>query len=152
APAADLPHGRPDGQAEDEGEDDERQALHGEQAAAAGHDAEPEPAPPAPRGLAVRRLELRGRLRWTGLHRAGSASPSAMSATSSTGRLVDVGDTALHVVERGDGFPILLLHGGPGLDHHEFADYLDPLADAHRLILVDQRAQGRSAPADPATW
>jgi proline iminopeptidase len=75
-----------------------------------------------------------------------------MSATSSTGRLVDVGDTALHVVERGDGFPILLLHGGPGLDHHEFADYLDPLADAHRLILVDQRAQGRSAPADPATW
>jgi proline iminopeptidase len=75
-----------------------------------------------------------------------------MSAPSSTGRLVDVGDTSLHVVERGSGHPLLLLHGGPGLDHHEFADYLDPLADDHRLILVDQRAQGRSAPADPATW
>jgi proline iminopeptidase len=75
-----------------------------------------------------------------------------MSAPSRTGRLVDIGDTRLHVVELGQGPPLLLLHGGPGLDHHEFADYLDPLADAHRLVLVDQRAQGRSAPADPATW
>jgi proline iminopeptidase len=80
------------------------------------------------------------------------ASSGAMCALSSTGRLVDVGDTQLHVVERGDGCPLLLLHGGPGLDHHEFADYLDPLADRLRLILVDQRAQGRSAPCDPATW
>lgn len=75
-----------------------------------------------------------------------------MCALSGTGRLVDVGDTRLHVVEQGAGFPLLVLHGGPGLDHHEFADYLDPLADGHRLILVDQRAQGLSAPCDPATW
>jgi proline iminopeptidase len=63
------------------------------------------------------------------------------------GRLVDVGDTRLFVVEVGseDGYPILVLHGGPGLDHHEFGDYLDPLADrGYRLLLVDQRAQGRS--------
>ena len=66
--------------------------------------------------------------------------------------MVDIGDTRLHVVERGRGYPLLLLHGGPGLDHHEFADYLDPLADEHRLLFVDQRAQGRSDPADPATW
>jgi proline iminopeptidase len=77
---------------------------------------------------------------------------SAMSAPSSTARMVDIGDTRLHVVERGRGYPLLILHGGPGLDHHEFADYLDPLADEHRLLLVDQRAQGRSEPADPVTW
>src|SRR2546430_1558963 len=76
----------------------------------------------------------------------------AMSAPSSDGRLVDIGDTRLNVVERGRGYPLLLLHGGPGLDHHEFADYLDPLAGTPRLLLIDQRAQGRSAPADPATW
>lgn len=76
----------------------------------------------------------------------------AMCALSSTGRLVDIGDTRLHVVERGVGFPLLLLHGGPGLDHHEFGDYLDPLADRHRLVLVDQRAQGRSPACDPETW
>ena len=34
---------------------------------------------------------------------------------------------------------------GPGLDHHEFADYLDPLTEGGiRLVLVDQRACGRS--------
>src|SRR5947209_3902464 len=73
------------------------------------------------------------------------------------GRLVDIGDTRLYVDERGapDAFPLLVFHGGPGLDHHEFGDYLDPLsADGHyRLVLVDERAQGesdRSAP--PQTW
>jgi hypothetical protein len=36
--------------------------------------------------------------------------------------VIDVGDTRLHVVERGapDGLPLLILHGGPGLDHTEF--------------------------------
>ncbi|HEY6567862.1 MAG TPA: alpha/beta fold hydrolase, partial [Actinomycetota bacterium] len=66
-----------------------------------------------------------------------------------------IDDTSLWVVERGpeDGFPLLVLHGGPGLDHHEFADYLDPLIDRGiRLCLVDQRAQGRSPRADPGTW
>lgn len=67
-------------------------------------------------------------------------------------RYVDVGDTRLFVVERGSGFPVIVLHGGPGLDHHEFGDYLDPLTDHYRLVLVDQRAHGRSDPAPPETW
>ncbi len=68
------------------------------------------------------------------------------------GRHVRIDDTRLYVVGRGEGFPLLVLHGGPGLDHHEFADELDPLGDAYRLILVDQRAQGRSDPAPVSTW
>ncbi|PZS26934.1 MAG: hypothetical protein DLM59_17375 [Pseudonocardiales bacterium] len=71
------------------------------------------------------------------------------------GRLVDVGGTRLYVEQRGPehGLPVFVLHGGPGLDHHEFADYLDPLADTSRLLLVDQRAQGRSdRDSDPSTW
>lgn len=71
------------------------------------------------------------------------------------GRLVGIGATRLFVVEGGpaDGHPILILHGGPGLDHHEFGDYLDPLADrGYRLVLVDQRAQGGSDRAAPDTW
>jgi proline iminopeptidase len=70
------------------------------------------------------------------------------------GRRVDIGDTALWVVERGaaDGYPLILLHGGPGDDHHEFGDYLDPLADRHRLLLVDQRGQGKSGPSKESTW
>lgn len=70
----------------------------------------------------------------------------ASPATASSGRLVDIGGTHLFVVLRGpaEAPPLLVLHGGPGLDHHEFADYLDPLTDSYRLLLVDQRAQGRS--------
>jgi proline iminopeptidase len=69
------------------------------------------------------------------------------------GRLVEAGDTSLFVVERGAGpMPLLLLHGGPGLDHSLFGDYLDGLSDTCRLLFVDLRSQGRSEPADPRSW
>ncbi|HJP66795.1 MAG TPA: alpha/beta fold hydrolase [Actinomycetota bacterium] len=64
-------------------------------------------------------------------------------------------DTSLNVVEVGDAdrYPILILHGGPGLDHHEFGDYLHPLADrGYRLLFVDLRSQGASPPSPPQTW
>jgi proline iminopeptidase len=68
-------------------------------------------------------------------------------------RHVDVSDTRLHVVERGgDGLPLLVVHGGPGLDHHEFGDYLDPLGYDVHLVFVDLRSQGLSDPAPPETW
>jgi pimeloyl-ACP methyl ester carboxylesterase len=68
---------------------------------------------------------------------------------------LNVGDTTLFADLRGPDHlpPLIVLHGGPGLDHHEFADYLDPLQDTVRLVLLDMRAQGesdRSAPED--TW
>jgi proline iminopeptidase len=48
---------------------------------------------------------------------------------------------------------LLVLHGGPGLDHHEFGDYLDPLTERGiKLVLVDQRACGRSERPSPQTW
>lgn len=75
-----------------------------------------------------------------------------MPLMEQTERLVDIGDTRLFVAERGDGFPLLVLHGGPGLDHAMFADYLDPLTDHYRLVLVDQRSQGRSEETAPETW
>jgi proline iminopeptidase len=66
--------------------------------------------------------------------------------------LVDVGDTRLHVTERGTGdLPLFVLHGGPGLDHTMFGSYLDALGDRCRLLLVDERGTGRSEPAPPAT-
>jgi proline iminopeptidase len=73
------------------------------------------------------------------------------------GRLVEVADTRLFVEERGapGGFPLLVFHGGPGLDHTMFGDYLDPLTDggAYRLVLADERACGRSDRTAPReTW
>jgi proline iminopeptidase len=67
--------------------------------------------------------------------------------------LVDVGDTRLNVEERGAGdLALIALHGGPGLDHTMFGAWLDPLGDACRLLLVDERSQGRSEPSAPETW
>jgi pimeloyl-ACP methyl ester carboxylesterase len=57
---------------------------------------------------------------------------------------------SLFVQELGDGFPLIVLHGGPGMDHTMFRPYLDPLADDFRVLYVDQRGQGRSERVDPA--
>src|SRR4051812_50219205 len=67
--------------------------------------------------------------------------------------LVPVGDPRLHVEERGAGdLALIALHGGPGLDHTMFGHWLDPEDGEYRLLLVDERAQGRSEPAPPETW
>jgi proline iminopeptidase len=73
------------------------------------------------------------------------------------GRLVEVADTELFVEEHGEpsGFPLLVFHGGPGLDHAMFGDYLDPLTEGggYRLVLADERACGRSDRTAPReTW
>jgi proline-specific peptidase len=69
------------------------------------------------------------------------------------GTLVELEDGGvLNVVEVGSGYPVVLLHGGPGLDHHELHPWLDGLANyGLRLIYVDMRGQGASPRVDPAT-
>lgn len=68
-------------------------------------------------------------------------------------QLVELEDgVSLNVVDVGSGYPLFLLHGGPGLDHHELHPWLDPLAGAGlRLIYVDMRGQGGSDRVDPST-
>jgi proline iminopeptidase len=65
---------------------------------------------------------------------------------------VQVADgVSLFVEELGDGFPLVVLHGGPGFDHSMFRPWLDPLAADFRLLYVDERGQGRSDRVDPAS-
>lgn len=40
---------------------------------------------------------------------------------------------------------VIVLHGGPGLDHTSLVEWLAPLTDALQLIYVDHRGHGRSA-------
>jgi len=68
------------------------------------------------------------------------------------GRMVELESTTLHVIERGTGAAVIVLHGGPGLDHMAFGDYFDPLAERYRLLLVDQRGHGRSAVSNENDW
>jgi len=72
--------------------------------------------------------------------------------TEPVATLVDIGDTELYVKRRGSGYPIIVLHGGPGGDHVQFEGYLDPLSSDFALHLVDQRSQGRSSATPPETW
>jgi proline iminopeptidase len=64
-------------------------------------------------------------------------------------RLAD--GVSLWIEEVGAGFPVFVLHGGPGLDHQHFRPWLDPLADDFRLLYVDERGQGRSERVEPAS-
>lgn len=62
---------------------------------------------------------------------------------------LDEGRLFYEVVGTGD--PIIVVHGGPGLDHNYLRPGLDVLAASHTLIYYDQRGTGRSvAPLDEA--
>ena len=50
-----------------------------------------------------------------------------------------------------DGLPLVVLHGGPGLDHTHLRPWLDPLGEEFRVFYVDERGQGQSERVDPAT-
>lgn len=57
---------------------------------------------------------------------------------------------SLFVQVIGQGYPLLLMHGGPGLDHTSLLP-LEPLADQFTLIFYDHRCNGRSEGADVST-
>lgn len=66
--------------------------------------------------------------------------------------LVPIRDVSLFVKVMGQGAPLLLMHGGPGLDHTTLAS-LEPLADRFTLVFYDHRCNGRSTGAvESMTW
>lgn len=58
---------------------------------------------------------------------------------------LSVNGTSLFIREIGSGPPIVIIHGGPGLNHTYFLPHLTSLSNGHRLIFYDQRASGRSS-------
>jgi len=62
-------------------------------------------------------------------------------------------DVSLYVEVIGEGYPLILMHGGPGSDHITMSP-LKPLADRFALIFYDHRCNGRSTGADLSsmTW
>lgn len=59
--------------------------------------------------------------------------------------LLAVNGTKLYVKEIGNGSPIIVVHGGPGLNHSYFLPHLNSLAKKYRVIFYDQRACGNSS-------
>jgi proline iminopeptidase len=61
-------------------------------------------------------------------------------------------DVSLFVKVMGHGYPLVLMHGGPGLDYTTLSS-LEPLADRFTLIFYDHRCNGRSTGAvESMTW
>jgi len=61
-------------------------------------------------------------------------------------------DVSLFVKVMGEGHPLVLMHGGPGLDYTTLSS-LEPLADQFTLIFYDHRANGRSSGStESMTW
>lgn len=62
-------------------------------------------------------------------------------------RLLKINGTEINVRIVGKGAPILVVHGGPGLNHSYFLPHFNKLWSKHQLIFVDQRACGKSSGA-----
>ncbi len=67
------------------------------------------------------------------------------------GDMVDVAGTRLHVVDRGQGSPILMIHGLAGQLRNFNYGVADELAGTNRVIVVDRPGAGYS-PALTARW
>jgi pimeloyl-ACP methyl ester carboxylesterase len=61
-----------------------------------------------------------------------------------------VRDVSLNVKIKGRGYPLVLMHGGPGADLYTMMSF-KPCADQFTLIFYDHRCNGRSTGADVET-
>jgi len=66
---------------------------------------------------------------------------------------LQIRDVSLFVEVVGHGYPLLLMHGGPGADHWTMSQFRR-LADQFTLVFYDHRCNGRStgAPVESMTW
>jgi len=60
------------------------------------------------------------------------------------GFVLSGGDSIYYKVE-GEGSPLLIIHGGPVLDHQYLEEHLSVLSKDHQLIYYDQSACGKSS-------
>ncbi len=69
---------------------------------------------------------------------------STLLLSQSKSGYVDVQGARLFYTTFGSGEPVVVIHGGPGLDHSYLLPQMNVLAHGHELIYYDQRASGES--------
>ncbi len=70
--------------------------------------------------------------------------PGVLHGQSARQGMLSLEDARLFYEVRGEGEPVIVVHGGPGLDHRYLRPGLDALATRHTLVYYDQRGTGRS--------
>ncbi len=73
-----------------------------------------------------------------------AASPKAPLPSDTKSFFVEVDHARLFCRSMGEGTPLIVLHGGPGLSQDYLQPYLSKLAENHFVIFYDQRGSGRS--------
>jgi pimeloyl-ACP methyl ester carboxylesterase len=69
------------------------------------------------------------------------------------GHVIDIDSVHLHYVERGEGPPVVLLHGNMvSLDDFEASGLIDRLAQSHRVIAFDRPGFGHSTRPRDRLW
>lgn len=53
--------------------------------------------------------------------------------------------TSLYLKSLGEGEAVVVIHGGPGMNHVYLRPHLDPLSRKYKVVYYDQRASGRSS-------
>jgi 3-oxoadipate enol-lactonase len=61
--------------------------------------------------------------------------------------IVNCGRFDVNYLERGDGFPVVLIHGLAG-DHTAWLPQLDAFGDRYRVVAMDNPGSGESSPVD----
>ncbi|MDH5758790.1 MAG: alpha/beta fold hydrolase [Gemmatimonadota bacterium] len=87
-------------------------------------------------------------VRWTAaalLGAAGVAAGVAAQTLPVRQGLLSLPDARIFYEVVGSGEPIIVIHGGPGMDHRHLRPGLDVLAGSERLVYYDQRGTGRSS-------
>lgn len=83
--------------------------------------------------------------RWTGAAAAVAllSVPSGVAGQARQG-LLSLPTGRLYYEVVGEGDPVVVVHGGPGLDHNYLRPGLDVLGSSRTLVYYDQRGTGRS--------
>lgn len=97
--------------------------------------------------LAVAVLLVLAYLMWT----TRKLARQAEKAVPAAGKFVTVNGNQIHYIERGEGRPILMVHGLGGTLHHLRRPLMESFGDGYRLIALDRAGSGYSTRASAMT-
>ncbi|MXW66776.1 MAG: alpha/beta fold hydrolase [Gemmatimonadales bacterium] len=75
---------------------------------------------------------------------AGCDAPASEAGPPTRAGSLSVFEAELFYQTVGAGEPVVVVHGGPGLDHSYLRPWFGPLAETHQVVFYDQRGLGAS--------